>query len=336
MTMLSSLNVKVRFLSNPASFPDPPQRIVVSETHMSWVFMADDWVLKLKKPVKRPFLDFSTIEARHFFCCEEVRLNRRLAYETYRGVKPLYADLSGNLNFEERGSVVDWLVEMRRLPEGDMLDHRIKKRDLTPTELFDVADKLVRFYAQCQPQTADDYVRNLLEEHDRTRKILLRPAFELVTGNIPALIEDVTWGLQQMRSTIEERIKMGNLVEGHGDLRPEHICLARPPQIIDCLEFNRAMRLIDPYDEISYLALECEALGADWVGPTFLCALERTFGNRPSDRLLAVYGGFRAMLRARICLVHLLETPLREPDKWRPLALTYLEIAKARMSRFVI
>jgi len=302
---------------------------------MSWVFMADDWVLKLKKPVKRAFLDFSTVDARHFFCSEEVRLNRRLARETYRGVKPLYADLSGNLTLEERGTAVDWVVEMRRLPEADMLDRRIKARDLVPTQLFDVAEKLVCFYAQCQPQTADGYVGHLLEEHDRTRTILLRPEFELETGDVAALLEGVGWGLQAMCSTIEERMKSGNLVEGHGDLRPEHICLVGTPQIIDCLEFNRSLRLVDPYDEIGYLALECEALGAAWIGPIFFAALERRLANRPCDRLIAVYGGFRALLRARLCLAHLLETPLREPEKWRPLALAYLKLARARLSLIV-
>ncbi|WP_429819769.1 hypothetical protein [Ensifer sp. B1-9] len=88
---MPALDAKIRFLSDPASYPDPPSRIKARETHMSWVFIADDWVLKLKKPVKQTFLDFSTVDARHFFCCEEIRLNRRLARGTYRAIKSLYA-----------------------------------------------------------------------------------------------------------------------------------------------------------------------------------------------------------------------------------------------------
>lgn len=304
---------------------------------MSWIFIADDWVLKLKKPVKRSFLDFSTVEARRFFCCEEVRLNRRLARETYRAVKPLYYDFSSALTFKRCGQAVDWLVEMRRLPAAEMLDNRIKACDLAPAELINAAEKLVRFYVACRPETADGslYVRHLLDEHEITRMILLRPEFDLETQDVAALLGGVSRGLQNMRSMIEARIRQGNIVEGHGDLRPEHICLVRPPQIIDCLEFNRSMRIIDPYDEISYLALECETLGSAWIGPIFLSALERTFGNRPCDHLLAVYGGFRALLRARLCLAHLLEEPVRKPEKWRPLALAYLKVARNRFSRIV-
>lgn len=332
---MSALHEKIRFLSDPASYPDRPSRVETRETHMSWVFLTDDWVLKLKKPVKTSFLDFSTIDSRHFFCCEEIRLNRRLAEETYRGVKPLYADLSGNLTFENSGRAADWLVEMRRLPEADMLDQRIKAGDLAPTELIGVAEKLVRFYAGCRPESVDGHVRHLMDELDITRKILLRPEFDLESEGVAALLEGIGHGLQVMRSKIEERIKKGCLVEGHGDLRPEHICLVRSPQIIDCLEFNRSMRLVDPYDEIGYLALECEVLGSGWIGQFFLTALERTVGNRPCDRLMGVFGGFRALLRARLCLAHLLETPARRPEKWRPLALTYLKMARVRLSLVV-
>lgn len=302
---------------------------------MSWVFLADDWVLKLKKPVTTSFLDFSTIDARHFFCCEEIRLNRRLAEETYSGVKPLYANFSGNLTFEKVGRAVDWLVEMRRLPEAHMLDQRIQARDLAPAELIGTAEKLVRFYAGCRPESVDGHMRHLMDELDITRMILLRPEFDLEAEGVAALLEGIGRGLQVMRSKIEERIKNGCLVEGHGDLRPEHICLVRPPQIIDCLEFNRSMRLVDPYDEIGYLALECEVLGSGWIGQLFLTALERTLGNRPCDRLMGVFGGMRALLRARLCLAHLLETPVREREKWRPLALTYLKVARARLSLVV-
>lgn len=179
------------------------------------------------------------------------------------------------------------------------------------------------------------YVRHLLDEHEITRMILLRPEFDLETQDVAALLGGVSQGLQNMRSMIEARIRQGNIVEGHGDLRPEHICLVSPPQIIDCLEFNRSMRIIDPYDEISYLALECETLGSAWIGPIFLSALERTFGNRSCDRLLVVYGGFRALLRARLCLAHLLEEPVRKPEKWRPLALGYLKVARNRFSLIV-
>lgn len=331
---MAALDAKLRFLSDPASYPKPPSRIEAKETHMSWVFIADDWVLKLKKPVKRSYVDFSTVEARRFFCGEEVRLNRRLARETYRAVKPLYCDDKGALTFEPSARVVDWLVEMRRLPADDMLDARIKALRVAPADLVDIAERLARFYLArpSEPSDGTAYIHHLLQEHEINRVTLLDPEFELAASGVAMLLDGIGRGLRDMRCAIEARIKRGKIVEGHGDLRPEHICLISPPQIIDCLEFNRSMRIIDPYDEMNYLALECEILGAGWIGPLLLSTLDRMLGDRPDDRLLALYSGFRALLRARLCLVHLLEHPVRQAEKWRPLALAYLTAARKHMS----
>lgn len=331
---MTALGAKVRFLADPASYREPPGRIEAKETHMSWVFIADDWVLKLKKPVKRPFLDFSTVEARQFYCNEELRLNRRLARETYRSVRPLYCSKNGDLTFEPTARVVDWLVEMRRLPTDEMLDARIAVNRISPGEISDFADRLARFYRDRPPEIADGsaYIRHLAEEHEINRATLACSEFDLAASGVGALMAWVGSGLCDMRGMVESRIRRGRIVEGHGDLRPEHICLIRPPQVIDCLEFNRSMRIIDPYDEMNYLGLECDVLGAGWIGPLLLSALERTLGSRPDDRLMAFYGGFRALLRARLCLVHLMEHPVREPEKWRPLALAYLQAGRKSMS----
>lgn len=333
----TALVQKVRFLSDPASYPKRPDNIETKETHMSWVFVADEWVLKLKKPVSRSFLDFSTVEARKFYCDEELRLNRRLARETYRAVTPLYRDDKGALTFQQSAHVVDWLVEMRRLPASDMLDARIGANRVTPAEIAEIADRLARFYIGCPSEIADGsaYIQHLIEEHEINCELLMRSEFKLSASGVAALLDGVGLGLREMRGVIESRIARGRIVEGHGDLRPEHVCLVTPPQIIDCLEFNRSMRIIDPYDEIGYLALECDVLGAGWIRPLLLSALEATLGDRPDDRLLALYSIFRASLRARLCLVHLLEHPVREAEKWRPLALAYLREGRRHLSAIV-
>lgn len=301
----------------------------VRETHMSWVFLTNELVYKLKKPVRHAFLDFSTIRKRHFYCSEELRLNARLAAETYRRVLPLRRDASGRFTLGDSGRLVDWLVEMKRLPQCDMLDERIGSGRLTATEINEVAKTLAAFYAHSQAEIDDGgaYLRHLIGEQRINRAILLRPEFALADIASGSL-DKVDGLLQQSRPRIEARILRGAIVEGHGDLRPEHVCLCRPPQIIDCLEFNRSMRIIDPYDEINYLGLECEMLGAPWIRPLLVKALESRLPDRPDAELMALYGGFRALLRARLCVVHLLETPIRHREKWRPLAIRYIRQAE--------
>ena len=323
-----SLARKVAFLGDPASYGGRVAQVEARETHMSWVFLTQDRVYKLKKPVRYPYLDFSTQRRRHHFCGEEMRLNARLAARTYLDVVALRCTSSGALTLSGEGEAVDWLVVMRRLPEEEMLEARILDDRLTGEEVEQVASLLADFYAACPPQTegGDAYLRHLRHEQEVNREVLERPELELAALAADAL-DKVDRALEAQLPAIERRIAAGLIVEGHGDLRPEHVCLDQPLQIIDRLDFNRSMRIIDPFDEVNYLGLECEMLGAAWVRPLLLDILERRLDHRPAPQLMALYGAFRCLLRARLSIAHLLETPIRKPEKWRPLALRYLEAA---------
>jgi aminoglycoside phosphotransferase family enzyme len=139
--------------------------------------------------------------------------------------------------------------------------------------------------------------------------------------------------LEAARPLLVRRIADGIIVEGHGDLRPEHICLVTPPVIIDCLEFNRGLRLVDPFDEIAYLDLECRRLDAAWIGAKLLDMLTREVPPPPPG-LVDFYRASRALLRARLALAHLTEPDPRTPSKWEPRARTYIGLAEAALTSF--
>ena len=327
---------KVAFLGTPEAYPYRPLRVDVKETHMSWVFIAGARVYKLKKPVRYPFLDFRTLAAREANCREEVRLNRRLAPEVYAGVVPLTKKHDGRLALAGRGEVVDWLVEMRRLPEGLMLDRAILEhtieRDRGDRRIDAVGDLLIAFYRACPPADLSplSYVQQFAREHAITEAVLSDPRFNLDRAQVGYALDHMRCGIKEDAAILQHRVKHGRVVEGHGDLRPEHVCLSDPPVIIDCLEFSRALRLIDPFDELTFLALECERLDAGWIGERLFERCADGLHDRPSPRLLEFYWTYRACLRARLALAHLLEPNPREPWKWAPLANRYLELAQAR------
>jgi aminoglycoside phosphotransferase family enzyme len=116
-------------------------------------------------------------------------------------------------------------------------------------------------------------------------------------------------------------------VDGHGDLRPEHIWLDHEVRIIDCLEFNPRLRAVDPLDEVAFLALECERLGAPWAGRYIRKGIERGLHEASPTGLFHFYRAYRATLRARLAIAHLLEPQPRTPEKWPRVARTYLDIA---------
>jgi len=326
----ADLSEKVQFLSSTAAYEHAPAAVEALETHMSWVFLTGSLVYKLKKPVHYPFLDFTTIEARERHGANELRLNRRLAGDVYRRLVALRRNRGRRLSIGGTGEIVDWLIEMEQLPAADMLDCRIRAGRVDSDEVVAVGERLGRFYADAVPQVRDGgaYLAHLEEESLVNRKLLTRPACRLHAGRTGETLDRVERLLRQWSPAIRERIAGGRIVEGHGDLRPEHICLRRPPRIIDCLEFDRNMRLLDPYDEVNYLGLECEVLGAGWIRPLLLATLEDILGAKPEPRLMYTYGAFRAVLRARICIAHLLDPEPMQPDRWPDETRRYLSLAE--------
>lgn len=295
---------------------------------MSWVFLVGERVYKLKKPVRYSFLDFSTLQAREKNCREEVRLNRRLAEDVYLGVVPLTLSAEGAFAVDGEGTTVDWLVLMRRLPLDRMLDQAIAARAVSRDEIVAVADRLSDFYEHVEPAelTSEAYVAQFQREQAQTTAVLTDHAFDLDGARIKDVLAHIDDILFNRNDLLKARVRLGRIVEGHGDLRPEHICLNSPPVIIDCLEFNRQFRLVDPVDELTYLALECRRLDDGWIGRLLLGRYAERRHEVLSTELVSFYWCYRACLRARLALVHILEHDRRNPEKWLPLAKQYLAL----------
>lgn len=328
LTSEPSLADKVGFLSRSDSFPGGVFEVTRRETHMSWVFLAGDRAYKLKKPVRFPYLDFSKMAQREAACRAELRLNRRLAKETYLDVAPLVASKAG-LSIGGQGSIIDWLVVMRRLDEDCMLDRTIADRRLTRWHLDQVASILLQFFSKAPAAvwSAPIHLNDWHQSIGYNRRVLLDPRFRLPSGLIHHLDTAQRRFLRKRSHVLVRRVRDQSVVDGHGDLRPEHIWLGNPVQIIDCLEFNPRLRANDPLDEIAFLSLECTRLGAEWAGAYLVSKLDRLWQDGCADELFAFYRCHRAMLRARLAIAHLLEKNPRTPEKWPQLAQTYLGLA---------
>lgn len=325
-----SLESKLAFLRQPDSYPEPCARVETVETHMSWVFLTNRHAYKLKKPVRYGLLDFSTLDARRFYCEEEVRLNRRLAPDVYLATVALVVDAQGHLALAPQGAAVDWLVKMRRLPACRMLDAMIQAGAADERQMRRVAALLAAFYRDCAPaaMAPDEYRRRFAREIAHNRAALSNPGYRLPAACIePACSMQTAW-LAQAAALLDARVAQGRIVEGHGDLRAEHVCLEERPVIIDCLEFSRGLRLADAADELAFLALECERLGAGALGDALLRSYGELSGDLPPAGLMHFYRSVRACTRARIAISHLDEDQFRHSAKWRKRALEYLALAE--------
>ena len=321
---------KVAFLSDPAAYAGLGGKVKTIETHMSLVFLVGDRAFKLKKPVRFAYLDFSTLAARENNCRAELILNRRLARNVYLRVALLVLTAEGTLALDGEGEAVDWLVVMRRLPADRMLDELIAARLLEATAVDRLAAVLAQFYESAERPlvSPDEYVRRLDAEDRDNRDILTSPGFGIDRVRAQSLLDRMSRALSTDRSLLEGRASGRFLVDGHGDLRPEHICFENGIVIYDRLEFSPVLRQVDPVDELAYLATECARLGADWIGPRLLERVMAALGWPDSRRLYPLHEARRAFLRARLALSHLLDVEPRQPERWAPLATRYLTLAE--------
>ena len=316
-------------MRDPARYPGGVRRIETIETHYAWVFLTDAHAYKLKKPMCVDRMDHRTLAARRASCVAELQLNRRLAPGVYESVVALARDARGELGVERAGEPVEWLVKMRRLPREAFLDRAIAAGTAGRSAVRAAAAHLADFYRRATPVPIDPraYVERIAAQVAANRSALRATDLGLPRAPIDAVEAAQRHFLAGHADLLAARAIAGRFIEGHGDLRPEHVYIGTPPCVIDCLEFDRDLRLLDPAEEIEYLALECDGLGAPWIGEVFAEAYRAATGDAPPRPLRDFYRAHRAARRALIVGWHLRDPAYRDLEDWRSRAVGYLRLA---------
>ncbi len=295
------------------------------ETHFAWIFLVGDRALKLRKPVRRDTMDYGTIEARRVDSEDDVRLNRRLAPDVYLRTLPLVRNVDGRLAPGGPGEIVDWLVEMRRLDRRWFLDAALERGEVRAPMLERVADMLAAFYASAAPAISrPGELGPRLAARAAANTHVLVDLDETRAARLARLQHSA---LAMLGPVLDARATGGCIVEGHGDLRPEHILLTEPPAVIDCLEFDRDLRVLDRAEELCVLELECARLGHAGTGRWLLQACLERLADRPPAGLLDFYRSHRAAHRAKLYVWRAAEPDGGTPEHWRARAAQYLDTA---------
>lgn len=326
----------VEFLSRPSAYPERPRRVEHVETHISHVFLTDRHAYKLKKPLRFDFLDFSTPLLRRAACDSEVRLNRRMAPGVYLGVVPIGLSRGGKPQLGGSGAPIDFVVKMRRLPADRMLDKLIAAGQVSGPEIERLAERLMAFYRDAAPLviSADRYSARI-EEHVRAnREELLAAAHALPEALVGRVHAAQLWLLASARGMFDIRSNDGRVIDGHGDLRPEHVCVEIMPVVFDCIEFNAEFRQLDVLDELAFFAMECERLGAAWIGQRVLESYFADSRDAPDRRLLPFYQCYRACVRAKVAALRAEQEPPERRGNDIEAALQYLNLAQKYAEAF--
>jgi len=269
----------------------------VVETHVSVIVLLGDRVFKLKKPVALPFVDWTDRRARHDACHREVQLNRRLAPDVYLGVADVVVD----------GSPCDHLVVMRRMPVERRLSTLVAARADLRDELDRVASLVARFHAAAPRSAAIDQaagVEGVRRNWDDNLEALRAEGSPVAPDAVARIGELAHAYLDGRGPLFAERAAAGCNVDGHGDLLADDIYLLPDgPRILDCIDFSDRLRSVDVLDDVAFLAMDLERLGAAELSTSLVGAYERYSGRPAPPSLVHHFVAYRAGVRAKVACV---------------------------------
>ena len=268
------------------------------------MFIGDEYVYKVKKPVDFGFLDFSTLEKRKFYTAEELRLNRRFSPDIYLEVKPISRNDRGFVIGGDE-NVVEYALKMRRINEGQMLYNLLNRGMISAGDVDIVGRHLAGVYGHitCDEKSnsfgnVDVIAVNVIENFDQTRKYIGGPIEE------KRFRELETWSrnfLEKNGGLFEERVAGGFIKDCHGDLHLQHICLdGSDVFVFDCIEFNERFRFGDVASDVAFLSMDFDYNGRGDLGDVFVQSFIRASGDRSMEKVLLFYKVYRAYVRAKV------------------------------------
>jgi aminoglycoside phosphotransferase family enzyme/predicted kinase len=320
-------------------YPHPVTSVEQKDTHISKVFLTGDYVYKIKKSVDLDFLDFSNLDNRRYFCQQEVMLNRRLTTGIYLEVVPIMWK-DKQFCFGETGEVIDYAVKMRQLPDHLSMMYKIRRKEISHSEIQRLAEILADFYQNAKAGDSIDKLgswetvrKNCEENFDQTAgfsgTFLDEKMYRIVRGATNAF-------LKRHKALFQQRVRAGKIRDCHGDLRTGHIYFADEIQIIDCIEFNDRFRYSDITADLAFLTMDLDFESAEDTATEFLTAYVDISKDRDIFVLLNFYKCYRAFVRCKVNCFRLETSELGRFEREKLLRQThqYLKLAYTYAIRF--
>ncbi len=300
---MSELPELIQALLEPRAYPTPPRSVELLQTQMSYVFIADDFVYKIKKPVDFGFLDYTTLEKRLTFCIKELELNRRLCPDAYLEVVPVTDD-EGRIVMDGRGAVEEYAVKMRCLPREAMMDYLLTKNKVTPEMLAGLAATLAAFHRKAATGGEVDEFggiatvsQNTIENFTQTEKYIGTTVSAETHRRLKTWNSDF---IEKNDYLFKKRVAESRIRDCHGDLHAAHICFDKGICIYDCIEFNDRFRYCDVASEVAFLAMDLDRYGRPDLSASFIDAYVKESGDDELRELLNFYKCYRACVRAKV------------------------------------
>ncbi|PSN14600.1 adenylyl-sulfate kinase [filamentous cyanobacterium CCP5] len=340
-----SLLPLIQSMQRPEFYPHPvAETIRLVQTHVSWVLLTGDYAYKVKKPVNFGFLDYSSLEKRHHFCQEELRLNRRTAPDLYLEVVAI-AQQGDDYTLGE--PAVEYAVKMRQFPQGCLLSQLFERGELTEALMRRLAQVVADFHQQAE---TSDYIRSfgetsqirqsIDENYDQTVDFIGGPQTQEQFDGTQAFSDRF---FIEQQDLLQQRRYQGWIRACHGDLHLNNICLWDDRLVLfDCIEFNEPFRYVDVMFDIAYIVMDMWVEGRQDLSAAFLSEYVERTGDWQGLAVLPLYVSRQSYVRAKVTSFLLGDPSVDEATKQQASqkAAKYYRLAydyvKSRAGRLVI
>jgi aminoglycoside phosphotransferase family enzyme/predicted kinase len=303
-------------LHNPSAYPVQTRTVELIQTHISWLFLTDSHVFKLKKPVNFGFLDFSTLELRHFYCHEELRLNRRLCPDIYEQVIELRETEAGAA-FVGDGDVIEYAVMMKRLPADRMLDRLVDSGNISVEEIQIIALEICKFHSSAP---TSQYISEFgsLEQIRFNWRENFEQALPFRTSTFPPMVSETICSYVETFTDayctlFAERIENGYIRECDGDIHLGNICLLNTnAYIFDCIEFNERFRFCDTAADLAFLLMDLDYHRRPDLADAALSSYITASGDEDISKLITFYKVYSAFVRGKVESMQLFDTGISQ------------------------
>jgi hypothetical protein len=285
-------------------YPNNPATVEFIQTHISYIFIAGDIVYKVKKPLKFDFLDFTSLEKRKFYCEEELRLNKRLAADTYLDITAISRDSQGNITLGRGVEIVDYAVRMKKLPADRMLKTLLLQGLADDRIMDNLAGKIAAFHQQAQTGGKIDAmgdIENIRHNHEEN----FAETQNCINITIPEyqynFIKDYAEKfLVENKTLFGKRVSDHKIRDCHGDLHLDHICVTDDIIIFDCIEFNERFRYGDVAQDVAFLTMDIDFNGYWRHADAFIQSYIKHSGDTDMLTLLNFYRCYYAYVRGKV------------------------------------
>jgi len=298
----------------------------------SYIFLTGEYVYKIKKPVNLGYLDYTTLKKRHFFCHQELNLNKRLCPSAYLAVVPIVEEKT-ELRIEGRGKAIEYAVKMKQLPRDRMMDVLLPRGQVTLEMVARVAEKLVDFHERAETNQKIaafgrlDVIRQNTEENfAQTEKYI---GISITAEEYQHIKNYTNDFVASNASLFDKRIRGGKIRDCHGDLHAAHVCFTDDICIYDCIEFNERFRYSDVASEIAFLAMDLDRYQQAGLSRHLVNTYVELSHDEELLKLLDFYKGYRAYVRGKVESFKLDDPYIPEIEKAKVLtaAQSYFQLA---------